>query len=85
MSGLVHWGPPVYTGGMGYFVVPPEQQTGDWLLRIPEAAQRLALSRSKLYELIYRGEIRTVRIGRAVRIAESELDRFIRDRTDASL
>ena len=38
------------------------------LLSIPEAAERVSLGRTKLYELIVRGEIPTVRIGRSVRI-----------------
>ena len=46
------------------------------LLSIPEAAERLSLGRSKLYELMAAGELKAVRIGRAVRLATSEVDRF---------
>lgn len=46
------------------------------LLSIPEAADRLSLGRSKLYELMAAGELKPVRIGRAVRLATSEVDRF---------
>jgi excisionase family DNA binding protein len=35
------------------------------LLRIPEAARLLSVSRSKLYDLIERGELPTVAIGKA--------------------
>jgi len=43
------------------------------LVRIPEAAERLGLSRSSVYELIGAGELRTVRYGRAVRVPVGEL------------
>jgi len=47
------------------------------LLSIPEAAERLSIGRSKLYELLTSGEIPTIRIGRAVRIPADELDAFV--------
>ena len=47
------------------------------LLTIPEAASRLSLGRSKTYELIERGLLPVVRIGRAVRIPASEVERFV--------
>jgi excisionase family DNA binding protein len=43
------------------------------LLTIPEAAERVGLGRTKLYELIQSGELPTVRIGRAVRISAERL------------
>lgn len=50
------------------------------LITIPVAAARLGLSRSKLYELIADGELPTVRIGRARRIAVDDLRLFIAQR-----
>lgn len=47
------------------------------LLKVPEVAERLRLSRSLTYELIQRNELRAIRIGRARRVPESEVDRFI--------
>lgn len=47
------------------------------LYPIPEAAHKLGLSRSKLYEMIARQEIRVVRIGGSVRITADELRRFV--------
>jgi excisionase family DNA binding protein len=47
------------------------------LLSIREAAVTLAISRTKLYELLSAEEISTVRIGRCVRISRAELLRFI--------
>ena len=43
------------------------------LVRIPEAAERIGLSRSTVYELIAAGELKVVRYGRAVRVPVSEL------------
>jgi excisionase family DNA binding protein len=47
------------------------------LLTIREACDRLKLSRASLYRLIARGELPTVRIGRARRVIREDLDRFI--------
>lgn len=49
------------------------------LLTIPDAAALLSLSRSKLYEFIARRELRTVHVGRSVRIARAELERFVNE------
>lgn len=47
------------------------------LLKVPDAAVRLGIGRSTLYELLATGELRCVRIGRAVRIPRSELEQFV--------
>lgn len=49
------------------------------LLTTTEAAARLSIGRSKLYELIAEGSVRTVRIGRAVRVPAREVERFADD------
>lgn len=54
-----------------------ETTGGERLFRIPEAAGRLAISRSKLYEEIYAGRIRVVHIGGAVRIPSAEIESYI--------
>jgi excisionase family DNA binding protein len=48
------------------------------LLRPSEAAARLGIGRSTLYQLIARGEIRVLKIGAATRIPVWELERFVR-------
>jgi excisionase family DNA binding protein len=47
------------------------------LLRIPEAAQRLGLGRSTVYELIQDGQLPVIRIGKAVRIPASRLAAWV--------
>ena len=49
------------------------------LLRIDVAAERLAVSRATLYRMVQRGELPTVRIGSAVRVPVSALDRWLAD------
>jgi excisionase family DNA binding protein len=49
------------------------------LLRIDEAAAILGVARVTIYRLIWRGLIRPVYIGRAVRIPRSEVERFARE------
>ncbi|MDZ4117201.1 MAG: helix-turn-helix domain-containing protein [Xanthomonadaceae bacterium] len=44
---------------------------------VSEAAHRLGLGRTKIYELIGSGQLRPIRIGRRVLIPESELQRLI--------
>ncbi len=46
------------------------------LLTIPECADRLSLGRSKIYQLMQAGELRAVRIGRAVRVSVREVDAY---------
>ncbi len=46
------------------------------LVTTGEAAARLSIGRSKLYDLIRTGQITTVRIGRAIRVPVVEVERF---------
>ena len=48
------------------------------LLSIPDAAARLSIGRSKMYQLITAGDVRAVRIGRAVRLPVEEVDAYAR-------
>jgi len=47
------------------------------LLRIEEAAVWLGLSKRTIYELLSRGEIESVQIGRSRRIAFTALERYV--------
>jgi excisionase family DNA binding protein len=53
------------------------------LVRIPEAAERLGLSRSTVYELIAAGELKVVRYGRAVRVPVGELTGWVERQSQA--
>ena len=48
------------------------------LYRVPEAARLLAVGESVVTELIARGEIESVKIGRARRITRSGIDTYVR-------
>lgn len=50
------------------------------LLRIPEAAEQLGIGRTKIYEMISKGELPAIRIGRAVRISASALRKWVEER-----
>jgi len=54
------------------------------LVTVEEAGRVLGLSRTKVWDLLSSGRLRSVRIGRARRIARSELERFIAEATTAS-
>ncbi|MFZ0995778.1 MAG: helix-turn-helix domain-containing protein [Candidatus Dormiibacterota bacterium] len=47
------------------------------LLRVDEAAERLGLSRSFAWQLVGRGELGVVKLGRRTLVSEAELARFI--------
>ena len=47
------------------------------LFTVGEAAKRLAVSRSTLYQLLASKQLTSVHIGAAARITEAELERFI--------
>jgi len=52
------------------------------LISTDAAARSLGISRTKIWDLIAKEELSTVRIGRARRIARRELERFIAEATD---
>ncbi len=56
----------------------------DAILTIPEVARYLKISKSKIYYLVQRREIPHVRIGRNVRIKESELTKWL-DKQQSSI
>jgi excisionase family DNA binding protein len=45
-------------------------------LKVQEVAAILRCGRNQAYELMQRGEIRSVRIGRAIRVTREALDEF---------
>lgn len=47
------------------------------LITAEQARQRLSLGRNTIYALLRRGALRSVRIGRSIRISEAEIERFI--------
>ena len=47
------------------------------LLRVSEAADMIALGRTKTYELVASGQLQSVHIGRAVRVSMSAVDDFV--------
>ena len=49
-----------------------------FLLRVDEAASLLGVGRSFLYALVQRGEIASVKLGRARRIPMSALEEFVK-------
>ncbi len=51
------------------------------MLTIKQASERLNVSRSKLYEFIHSGQLKSARIGRSIRIPRQELEIFIREHT----
>ncbi len=48
------------------------------LLRIPEVAERLAISSRSVHRLISRRMLPAVKVGRSTRIQASALERFVR-------
>ncbi len=52
---------------------------GGRLLRIEDIADRLAVSRSMAWKLIAHGQLRSLRIGRAVRVRQADLEAYITD------
>ncbi|MDP6549174.1 MAG: helix-turn-helix domain-containing protein [Dehalococcoidia bacterium] len=50
------------------------------LLTIPEVASRLGLGRSLVYQLVMKGEISSIKVGRARRVPVTALEQFILDR-----
>ena len=54
------------------------------LVSIAGAAELLSLSRSTIYELIWRGELSPIHIGRSVRLPTEQLEAFVHRYTSAA-
>ena len=54
------------------------------LLKPPEVAEALGISRSRVYELLATGAIESISIGRSRRIPVDALHRFVADRVAGS-
>jgi excisionase family DNA binding protein len=50
---------------------------GQKLLKIPQAAERLGVSRSRVYELMAQGALVSVKIGGSRRIPDRVVDEYI--------
>ncbi len=59
---------------------PQEGAPQRLLLRIPEVADTLGIGRTKIYEMIATGELPTIRVGRAIRISVSTLQKWVEAR-----
>lgn len=54
-----------------------ETREREWL-KVPEAGELLGIPRSRMYDLVSRGEIPAVRVGeRSIRVNRKELERFL--------
>jgi excisionase family DNA binding protein len=53
------------------------------LLHVEDLIPILGISRSAAYLLVHKGEIRSVRIGRSIRIPRGALDEFVRNLCDS--
>jgi len=77
---------PAAAPGVGAQTSPPRER-GPLLLTVVQAAAALSVGRSTLYEMIARGELDVVHLGRAVRVpvrAVEELVQDLRSRTTAT-
>jgi excisionase family DNA binding protein len=54
------------------------------LFSVVEVSQILGIGRSKVYELLYKGELKSVKIGGSRRIRYSDLGEYVRYLDDAS-
>jgi excisionase family DNA binding protein len=54
----------------------------DSLLTVKEVAERLRVGRTTVYELLAKRELPAIKIGRARRIPQSALDRWIAEQLD---
>jgi excisionase family DNA binding protein len=57
-------------------------ETPKLLLTIPQVAAALSLGRSTVYELVQRGELPVVHIGRAVRVRFTDLEKWVAEQAE---
>ena len=58
-------------------MTPTDAKPGARLLRIPEVADRLGVSRATVYNLIAAGQLATTAVGSVTRISEAALADYI--------
>ena len=56
---------------------PPSETAQRLLLKIPEVAQMLALSKATIYNMCASGELSSIKKGRAVRISSNAITEWI--------
>ena len=62
---------------MGVSTVPYSIDELPLVLRVDELSVALGIGRNTAYELVRSGQIRSIRIGRQLRIPRNELQRFL--------
>lgn len=65
------------SNGRGSAAKPAPSSGNRGLLRVEEAAEWLGLGRTKAYELVYRGTLASVTIGRSRRVPVAALEAFL--------
>ena len=50
------------------------------LLKISEAGEMIGVGRSRMYEMVYTGEIPSIRIGKSIRIPVDALRKWVEER-----
>jgi excisionase family DNA binding protein len=72
------WGPR----SLELFVVSGKRPfVGDRLLTVSEVAELMRVSNMTVYRLIKSGQLKALRVGKNYRIRESEVDRYLSDRS----
>ena len=56
---------------------PQARSDGPLLVSVPRAAELLSVGRSEAYQLVLRGEIASVKIGRSRRVPMAALEAFV--------
>lgn len=55
-----------------------EDLSGRRMLTVKEAAELIGVGRTKMHDMVWKGQIKTVKIGRCVRILSEDMETFIR-------
>jgi excisionase family DNA binding protein len=67
-----------------YSIRKGESAVDALLLKVPEVAEQLGISRAKVYELIAAGTLRSVKVGGCRRIRASDLRAFVDELSESA-
>ena len=60
-------------------IVTQQKKGGTYMIKVSELAKMLSVTRQTIYNKVKDGSIKSIKIGKAIRIPEEEVDRILKE------